>query len=451
MNLLAVGFSAFVILVPFVVPIFGTTFECPCGRVHAIQPERILYDDQAIEHLPSVLPPPPLQLASVMDVRTRQAAGRRTSEVLRQAGYDVQEIVLEDSRGRSPVCDEATRAWIEARIGQPRLMVACGSGVVNDLVKWIAGDAALPYVSVATAASMNGYTSANVAPTLAGVKSLVRSAPARVVASTPAILRDAPYAMTAAGLGDVLAKSVSSADWFLNHRLFGDYYCPKAVGLIARIEPLYLRTPQAIRRLEPGALAAIFQALLLTGAAMTMAESSAPASGGEHAISHALDMMSSLDERPHDLHGRQVGVGTILASELYRRVLAIESPRFVAPPGGIDRAFWGSSAMADAVEAEYRKKLPRLREASRLPAQGLAWDRLREELAGMARPPETVRDCLREAGAAWRAEDLGCDRPRLRAALLHAHEIRSRCTILDLARLLGIMPAAAEELVERWA
>ena len=47
---------------------------------------------------------------------------------------------------------------------------------------------------------------------------------------------------------------------------------------------------------------------------MTMAETSAPASGGEHLISHSLDMMSSIDGQPHDLHGRQVGIGTILAA-----------------------------------------------------------------------------------------------------------------------------------------
>ena len=389
-------------------------------------------------------------MSVVADARTRAVAGSRVCEVLRQAAFDVREIVLEDSpAGRSPVCDEPTRQWLADRVGRPRAIVACGSGVVNDLVKWVAGDAALPYVAVATAASMNGYTSANVAPTLAGVKSLVRSSPAFAVASTPAILRDAPYAMTAAGLGDVLAKSVSSADWFLNHRLFGDYYCARAVGLIAEIEPLYLRNPAALARREPAAIEAVFEALLLTGAAMTMAESSAPASGGEHVISHTLDMMSSLDGHAHDLHGRQVGVGTIPASELYRRVLATESLRLVEPPEGVDRAFWGP--LADAVEAEYRKKLPRYAQAADALRVGNRWDDLRQGLAALARPPEVIRDCLRDAAAAWRAEDIGCDRSRFLAAVLHAHEIRSRFTILDLAMLLGLMPRAAGELVASFA
>ena len=59
--------------------------------------------------------------------------------------------------------------------------------------------------------------------------------------------------MTASGLGDLLAKSVSSTDWRLNHLLFGDYYCARSVGLIDEIEPLYLNNPRGVKGGEPGA------------------------------------------------------------------------------------------------------------------------------------------------------------------------------------------------------
>jgi glycerol-1-phosphate dehydrogenase [NAD(P)+] len=296
---------------------------------------------------------------------------------------------------------------------------------------------------------MNGYASANVAPTVGGVKTLLRARAPEAVLSDPAVLADAPYEMTAAGLGDVLAKSVSSADWCLNHRLFGDYYCRRSVGLIAEIEPLYLEHPAELRAGGDEPIAALFDALLLTGAAMTLAETSAPASGGEHLVSHSLDMMSSLDGAGHDLHGRQVGVGTILAAELYRRLLAVESPEPRDPPGGIDRAFWGR--LADVVADKYAEKAERLRRAKELLVRGDTWDALRAELAEMLRPPERIRDCLAAAGAACRSKHIGCDRARLLGAFRHAHEIRSRFTVLDVANLLGVMPAAADEIVETWA
>ena len=128
--------------------------------------------------------------------------------------------------------------------------------------------------------------------------------PAAVLTSGD-ILRDAPFEMTAAGLGDVLAKSVSSTDWRLNHLLFGDYYCQRSVDLVAEVERLYMEHPAGIRDLEPGAVGALFQALLLTGVAMTMADTSAPASGGEHMISHSLDMVASASGGESHLHGSE--------------------------------------------------------------------------------------------------------------------------------------------------
>jgi hypothetical protein len=46
---------------------------------------------------------------------------------------------------------------------------------------------------------------------------------------------------------------------------------------------------------------------------------------------------------------------------------------------------------------------------------------------------------------------LGCDHARLRAAFRHAHEIRARFTVLDLAHLLGVLPATAPEIIAAWA
>jgi glycerol dehydrogenase-like iron-containing ADH family enzyme len=90
------------------------------------------------------------------------------------------------------------------------------------------------------------------------------------------------------------------------------------------------------------------------------------------------------------------------------------------------------------------------RAAEKLARRG-EWDRIRADLAPLTRTPEAIQGCLSRAGAAARAADIGISKDRLLGVLVHAHEIRSRFTILDLARLTGIMPKAAEEIVERWA
>jgi len=432
--------------------LFGQTFTCTCGQTHTIVPREVLYADDAPSRMADLCERAAGRgrAGVLMDARTRDAAGAEVLAGLRDAGWTAEDVLVADGPGGAPpVCDDLTRAVVEPRLAAADLIVPVGSGVLSDLGKWIAVDSERPFVCFATAASMNGYASSNIAPTLRGVKSLMYGRPPEAVAAAPAVLRDAPYELTAAGLGDVLAKSVSSPDWLVNHLLFGDYYCERSVNLVADIEPLYLDAPEDVAARRPQALEALFYGLLLTGAAMTMAGTSCPSSGGEHLISHSLDMMSSLDERGHDYHGRQVGLGTIIASEVYRRVLAVESPEFADAGEGVDRDFWGP--LADSVEAEYARKVPRLQAAREALGRDGAWDGLRERLATLVRPPERLRDCLARAGAAWKAEHIGCDRQRVLAALLHAHQMRSRFTVLDLARLTGVLPRAAGDIVAAWA
>jgi glycerol-1-phosphate dehydrogenase [NAD(P)+] len=444
--------------------IFGTSFSCSCGRVHQIEPREVVYSDDAMDRLSEVClraiaghgtddekrPASDKRVAVLMDVRTRQAAGASAAETLRRGGWHVQELLLPDGPGgKSPVCDDLTKDWLQSRLQETDLLVPVGAGVINDLGKWAAFERGVAFVPFATAASMTGYTSANVAPSVGGLKTLLRAAAPPAVLSAPAVLRDAPYELTTAGLGDMLARPVSSADWRLNNLLFDDYYCERAVGLIAEVEPRYLARPAELAVRKPEAIEGLFAALLLTGVAMTMAGSSSPASGGEHMISHSLDMMAELDGSGHDLHGRQVGVGSVLCAELYRRVLLTESPNVAEPAAEVDAAFWGR--LTRPVAEQYAQKLPRLHRAVRLLSRGGTWDRLRERLAPMVPPPAFLHDCLASAGAAFSAEGIGCSRQRLLKALVRAHQVRSRFTVLDLAGLLGLMPACAEEVVGTWA
>ena len=431
---------------------FGSTIQCECGRVHTLPPKEVVYGDDAFERLPEVCRRATKGRGAtvVMDCRTRDAAGARAVEALRGGGWDVGELLIADPPdGGWPVCDETTKDELAGRLEEVDLIVPVGSGVISDLGKWLAFESDVPFVTFATAASMNGYSSSNIAMTIGGLKTLLEARPPEAVLASPSVLAGAPREMTAAGLGDVLAKSVSSADWRLNNLLFGDYYCRRSVELIADIEPLYMTRGQAILEGEADALEAVFHALLLTGAAMTMAGTSAPASGGEHLISHTLDMMSSLDGAGHDLHGRQVGVATVLCSELYRRVLEVESPVLVEPSDDIAAEFWGP--LTGPIANEFRRKLPRMRAAAEKLSAGSTWDKLREGLSPMLCRPQELADCLAGAGAACRAEDIRCRPERLVSAFVNAHQIRERFTILDLARLVGVLPGAAQEIVEKWA
>ena len=433
-------------------PLFGQNFVCDCGKSHCIYPRKVVYSEDIIAHLPELA----VQfncgnrLAVLADIRTREVAGAEVAAALSAEGYDVTSVLVEDREdGGWPICDDITKDKLERQIGDVDWMLSVGGGVLTDLGKWLAFDRDIPLMVFATAVSMNGYPSANTAPTIEGMK---RSGYARapiVVVSRPSVLCAAPYELTMAGLGDVVAKTTSTTDWYLNHLLFGDYFCEKAAKLIDEIEPFYLNDPEGLKSRNPESVETLFHALLLTGVAMNMAGTTAPASGAEHLVSHALDMMSSIDGAPHDLHGRQVGVGTILAAEVYRHVLSVESPTFREPSEKVDVDIWGP--LGSFVMENYTQKLQRLRIAKEKLSKADAWDNLRQQLSSMVQQPEVLRDCLVRAGAAAKAEHIRCSQNRLLEVFRNAHAIRPRVTVLDLAQLIGIMPSTADEIVDAWA
>ena len=57
---------------------------------------------------------------------------------------------------------------------------------------------------------------------------------------------------------------------------------------------------------------------------MAFAEISRPASGLEHYFSHMWEMMALERGEPYDLHGIQVGVGTLLTLRIYQKLLSVE-------------------------------------------------------------------------------------------------------------------------------
>jgi glycerol-1-phosphate dehydrogenase [NAD(P)+] len=432
--------------------LLGRSFDCACRKTHTVGVEQVLYGEDALDGLEGRL----MRLRTtgrcllVADGNTFRVAGAAVCERLKAAGWRV-DVHLAAARGRGdlPACDVWSRRRAEAALSPAcDCLVAVGSGVVSDVCKWVAHETGKPYVVVATAASMNGYASRNVAPSIDGVKRVVRGTEPTAIAALPSVLRDAPFELTCAGLGDVLAKPVSATDWRVSQFLFGEYFCPLCAELIAGLEPLYLERPAGLRTGDPVVLKALFEALVFSGVAMTLAETSAPASGGEHLVSHVLDMKAAAEGRRHDFHGRQVGVGTIFAAALYERLRAEDAPVFRDPGGGTDASYWGP--LSGAVEDEHaRKRALYPVVVARLAERG-TWDGVREIVRRADVSAARIKSCLQAAGAAHRLCDIGCSRAEFVSAVNHCHEIRSRFTVVDLARIVGILPSHANGIVDQY-
>jgi glycerol-1-phosphate dehydrogenase [NAD(P)+] len=434
--------------------LLGKTFACECGRQHSVLLREVIYSENAVGEAPDILARHFAGKSAVIiaDQRTHAVAGKNLADSLGSRGWQVSTLVIPDGKNgkedRDPACDDLTLDYVLSRLPKCDFYIAVGGGVISDLTKWVARQTSRPYAVLATAASMNGYSSANIAPTIKGLKCLAEGVSPFVIMAVPSVLARAPYELTSAGLGDVLAKPVSITDWRLNKILFNEYFCPLCARLIARIEPAYLENPRDVFLRKPVAIEALFNALIYSGLSMTIAGTSFPASGGEHLISHALDMTAPPQGLKHDYHGRQVGLGTIFACALYEKILALEKPCFQLQTEETNRTFWQS--LAPVVEEEHARKRRKAAEAIEQFKNKGRWDELRVMVRKSVRTASEIRDCLKSAGAACSLADIGCDRARFLDTARNCHQLRERYTVIDLARAVGIMPEVADEIIEEY-
>ncbi|MBW2622926.1 MAG: iron-containing alcohol dehydrogenase [Deltaproteobacteria bacterium] len=436
--------------------LLGKTFQCECGREHAVPTEHFHYASDAAEFLAAtvgqyVSEPAYLILA---DERTHEVAGRLVESHLKSTDALVRVFIVPDKDGHSPSTDTKTRDYILREAPSASAYIAAGSGVINDLTKWIAFENRKPFFSFATAASMNGYASANVAASNDGLKVLYHGHPSKGVFAIPGIIENAPFELTTSGLGDALAKPVSSADWKLNQVLFDEYYCQFSVDLLDSLVARLLERSARIADRHPEAIQTLFETLFYSGVAMTIVGTSVPASGGEHLISHTIDMTSAVQGKEHDYHGRQVGVGTILSAALYEWALSVESPDFRIPVQEIASDFWGP--LSDVVGKEFKKKGPKYELAVQKLSQPGAWDNLRTALCDLLISPQRIKDCLKQAGGAHLVSDLRVDGRAIPLdqfldVFRYAYQMRERFTILDLCLILGITDTQMRETVAQWA
>lgn len=352
--------------------------------------------------------------------------------------------------GPHPHADDETVEHVRAARGHAPGYVAVGSGTINDLCKRAAALDGLPFVVLGTAASMNGYASGIAAILSEGLKTTVPARPARAVILDTDILAAAPARLAQAGLGDLLSKPVSDSDWWLADQLEGTGYSTLPGRVVDRAVDAAAEAAAGLAARDPDAHGRLGEALTLSGVAMVVAGSSAPASGGEHLLSHLWDMEALAAGRETRLHGAQVGVTTLISAALYRALIALETPTLTAPPpwpeeeARIGREFGG---LAEAIAPQAKRK--QARAGDRLDILRDRWPEIRKRLAGRAIPsPGALRATLKAAGAPASLAEL--DEPRENAARVFrlARDIRDRVTVLDLAFEVGLLPGAIERVLD---
>lgn len=374
----------------------GMEYSCACGKSHKVDIQAIRVGSGVIQELPGILRDlDASHIFLVADNYTYEAAGRQVEQLLDQAGLAYHKRVFQTETPLVPN-EYALGSVLAAMTSQDDMLLAVGSGTLNDVTKYVSARTGVPYVIAATAPSMDGYAS-TVAPTiLDGFKTTLPAVyPAAIVADVD-ILKDAPMPMLTAGFGDIIGKFTSLADWRLSHQLNGEYYCPEVAGVIEAAVETCAANAQALAQREPQAIQAVTEALILSGLAMGMVGVSRPASGAEHQMAHYWEMDALRRGEEHPLHGNAVGVGTVLAASLYEMAVEYLPQGFAAPDKG------------------------------------------------------QILACLQAAGSCADPKELGIRRELCLESLLHAMELRDRFTVQKLLEQKGQLISCAQELVARY-
>lgn len=374
----------------------GMEYSCACGKSHKVDIQAIRVGSGVIQELPGILRDlGASHIFLVADNYTYEAAGRQVEQLLDQAGLPYHKRVFQTETPLVPN-EYALGSVLAAMTSQDDMLLAVGSGTLNDVTKYVSARTGIPYVIAATAPSMDGYAS-TVAPTiLDGFKTTLPAVyPAAIVADVD-ILKDAPMPMLTAGFGDIIGKFTSLADWRLSHQLNGEYYCPEVAGVIEAAVETCAANAKALAQREPQAIQAVTEALILSGLAMGMVGVSRPASGAEHQMAHYWEMDALRRGEEHPLHGNAVGVGTVLAASLYEMAVEYLPQGFAAPDKG------------------------------------------------------QILACLQAAGSCADPKELGIRRELCLESLLHAMELRDRFTVQKLLEQKGKLASCAQELVARY-
>jgi glycerol-1-phosphate dehydrogenase [NAD(P)+] len=425
----------------------GTSFDCACGQTHSLPIRVCAIGADASQQLASYARQEMGSSCFVLsDENTRQAGGTDVLDALTTAGKIVREHVYP---GDPFEATETLGDEVKGLAGDADFLVGVGSGTICDLVKYAGDKLGKPVLLYATAASMNGYTSAITAMKVRGLKRTLPCRPAEAVFGNPEHAATAPQRMTAAGVADFLSKCSSSADWRAAHLLHGAYYCRKPREFFEGSQERLLAAAPKIGEGDPEAVREILDALFLSGCSMVIAGSSAPASGGEHLISHYLDMKAALYDLPNDLHGTQVGVATVYCLGLWERILAL-NPADLDPEALAARQLdagtirqWIQDDWGDQVGAEVQAQWDEKVQSPDALAKSIhifrdRFTELQRELPQDLLPASTVAEVIEAAGGPTQPKDLFAPLEEYRNAQQRARYIRNRFTVLDLADDLGL-------------
>jgi glycerol-1-phosphate dehydrogenase [NAD(P)+] len=424
----------------------------------------MVFESEALWRLPGLLllagMKPDQPVSVIMDRTPMKREGKDLKplllEYLHNAGWHLDVIWLEADITGQVHTDFSQINHVKGRLHTNSGVLSVGSGTVTDIAKHACyayqqenNIQPLPWVVYQTANSVSAYTS-NMAPTFVdGVKRTLPSRYPDVLVCDLETLRDAPRAMTVAGVGDLLAAFGSYADWWLAYRLGLDTtYTEFPQTLMGPLDEVFLQQAEGLKAGRLESMSVLAKLIALAGLAMSLSHATAPLSGFEHVISHVLDLIAEQNQRPLAQHGTQVALATRLTTAAYQIFLNEFEPSEVnlkhcypteaQMRSRLDAAFSSldpTGHVAAECWSEYQIKLEAWH-AHRTDFEATLrdWPNVRTQLRSLVKPPERTARILSAVSSPLHFAELAPppSAAEVQFSFSNAPLIRRRLTLGDL-------------------
>ncbi|MGL9717736.1 MAG: iron-containing alcohol dehydrogenase [Wolbachia sp.] len=309
------------------------------------------------------------------------------------------------------------------------LIVALGGGTVNDICKYASYLEKKDYISFPTAASMNGYTSANASILVDGHKKSFAAHLPKAVYIDIDIIADAPLRLTLSGFADFICRSTVEADWLLSHLLLGTEYNGLPFALVRDLEEILLREYLALAKRSKKVVLLLMEALLISGLGMVISEGSHSASQGEHMIAHAMEMVT---KDYSSLHGEKIAVTTLTMANLQEKILSIQNPTVKPTTLGVKRVAecFGNTKFTKILE---QKKILQQKIGGIIHKE---WNNISSLIKQNLLPAKRLQKIFEDLSIPHLPEHLGWNQEQYCKVVDFAFATRDRFTFLDLAHCI---------------
>ncbi|MBQ4088398.1 MAG: sn-glycerol-1-phosphate dehydrogenase [Clostridia bacterium] len=422
--------------------------ECSCPCDHSTPHQDIYIGRDLISRLPGYIAKRGLgaHCVVVCDENTYKVAGKNVHETLIAAGFDA--ILLKFQRDEELVPDQRTIGELLLTI-QPEteFLVAVGSGSITDTCRVNAERCKMPFVSVGTAASMDGYTSVVAPLILNGVK-IHRNGPCpEIILCDLDVLATAPIEMVRSGVGDVLGKYIAIADWEIGNIINDEPYCHTCGAIVLDAVKKLLDNVEEINNRTEKGMRVLIEGLILSGITIMIVGHTRAVASVEHNIGHYVEMRMLDRYGKAPSHGATVGASTLLVYPIFKKFAQADiSGIDVASLTPIDPAArrefvlraYGETAGNTIMEENPGDFLTK-EELQRRAARAIErFDDIKAVIDGMP-AYEKIYDAMQRLGAVMTLEGLGVDKDIINMAVNCAKDYRTRYTLFKTMDELGIL------------